>query len=395
MYYICFTQVLRFGALAVTCDEIRKIGLSHHMMRSVINKVLLITALLLSSFAGVRAQEVGHEGEEPKHSAQEKFNVGAMIMHHIKDEHGWEFAHGLTLHLPVILYSKDRGLEVFSSARLADGAVYNGYKQEHGKIHRFDAAGHVDHEAKIYDFSITKNVASLLLSVVILLVVFSAVSRGYAKNKGKAPSGIQSLLEPIILFVRDEIAKPSIGPKYGKYLPYLLTLFFFILVNNLLGLLPGAANLTGNIAVTLVLAVITFLIVTFSGNKHYWLHIVKPTGVPVALLPIMIPVEIVGVFMKPLSLMIRLFANITAGHIIILSLLGLIFMANHMGGMMTSISVSPVVLFFTLFLNIIELLVAFLQAFIFTLLTAMYIGSAVEDNHEADHGIGYDGAEAH
>ena len=155
--------------------------------------------------------------------------------------------------------------------------------------------------------------------------------------------------------------------------------------------MPGAANLTGNITVTLVLAVITFLIVTFSGNKHYWLHIVKPTGVPLALLPIMIPVEIVGVFMKPLSLMIRLFANITAGHIIILSLLGLIFMANHMGGMMTSLSISPVVLFFTLFLNMIELLVAFLQAFIFTLLTAMYIGSAVEDHHEADHGIGYEG----
>ena len=168
-------------------------------------------------------------------------------------------------------------------------------------------------------------------------LLFSAVSRGYAKNKGKAPSGIQSLLEPIILFVRDEIAKPSIGPKYTKYLPYLLTLFFFILVNNLLGLLPGAANLTGNITVTLVLAVITFLIVTFSGNKHYWMHILKPTGVPVALLPIMIPVEIVGVFMKPLSLMIRLFANITAGHIIILSLLGLIFMANNMGGMGTSL----------------------------------------------------------
>lgn len=355
-------------------------------MRSVINKILLSTALILSTLAISQAQEPGHEGEASGQKG--KFNVGDMIMHHIKDEHGWELAHGVTIPLPVILYSADRGVELFSSSRLADDQVYNGYKQEHGKIHRVDAAGKEVEEAKIYDFSITKNVASLLLSAVILLTLFPAVSRGYAQNKGKAPKGVQSLLEPIILFVRDEIARPSIGPKYVKFLPYLLTLFFFILVNNLLGLLPGAANLTGNIAVTLVLAVITFLIVSFSGNKHYWTHIVRPTGVPLALLPIMIPVEIIGLFMKPLSLMIRLFANITAGHIIILSLLGLIFLANNMGGMMTSVAISPVILLFTLFLSLIELLVAFLQAFIFTLLTAMYIGSAVEDNHEADHGIG-------
>ena len=356
------------------------------MIRSVINTFLLATALVLSAVAFSQAQEPGHEGEVP--GKKGKFNVGEMIMHHIKDEHGWELAHGVTIPLPVILYSADQGLEIFSSSRLAHDQIYNGYKQEHGKIHRVYAAGEEVEGAKVYDFSITKNVASLLLSAIILLTLFPAVSRGYARNKGKAPTGIQSFLEPIILFVRDEIAKPSIGPKYVKYLPYLLTLFFFILVNNLLGLLPGAANLTGNITVTLVLAVITFLIVSFSGNKHYWMHIVKPTGVPIALLPIMIPVEIVGLFMKPLSLMIRLFANITAGHIIILSLLGLIFMANNMGGAMTSVAISPVVLFFTLFLNLIELLVAFLQAFIFTLLTAMYIGSAVEDSHEADHGIG-------
>lgn len=354
-------------------------------MRLLLNRFLLATALILSSLSLTQAQEHTDDDHVPQvgsaPTAKGKFDVGNMIMHHIKDDYGWEFAHGVTLHLPVILYAPDRGLDVFSSARLVDGAVHDGYKKEHGKIHREDGG-------KLYNFSITKNVASLLLSAVIMLLLFTAVSRGYAKNRGKAPSGVQSLLEPIILFVRDEIAKPSIGPKYQKYLPYLLTLFFFILINNLLGLLPGSANLTGNITVTLVLAVITFLIVTFSGNKHYWMHILKPTGVPILLLPIMIPVEIVGVFMKPLSLMIRLFANITAGHIIILSLLGLIFMANTMGGMMTSLAISPVVLFFTLFLNVIEILVAFIQAFIFALLTAMYIGSAVEDHHEADHGIG-------
>ena len=355
-------------------------------MSSVFNKFLLVTALILSLLTISQAQETGHEGEVSGEKG--KFNVGDMIMHHIKDEHGWELAHGLTIPLPVILYSADQGLDVFSSSRLANNQVYNGYKQEHGKIHRVDANGKEAEGAKVYDFSITKNVASLLLSAIILLTLFPAVSRGYARNKGRAPTGVQSLLEPIILFVRDEIARPSIGPKYVKFLPYLLTLFFFILVNNLLGLLPGAANLTGNIAVTLVLAVITFLIVSFSGNKHYWLHIVKPTGVPWPLLIIMIPVEVIGLLMKPLSLMIRLFANITAGHIIILSLLSLIFLANSLGSATTSLAISPVVLVFTLFLSLIELLVAFLQAFIFTLLTAMYIGSAVEDNHEADHGIG-------
>ncbi len=363
------------------------------MMRLVIYKFLVATVLVLSALTTGLAQEPSHEGKAT--GEKKKFNVGDMIMHHVKDEHGWELAHGATIPLPVILYSADRGVELFSSARIAEGQTYNGYKQEHGKIHRVDAAGKELEGAKIYDFSITKNVASLLLSAVILLTLFPAVSRGYAQNRGKAPKGVQSLLEPIILFVRDEIAKPSIGPKYVKYLPYLLTLFFFILVNNLLGLLPGAANLTGNIAVTLVLAVITFLIVSFSGNKDYWMHILKPTGVPILLLPIMIPVEIIGLFMKPLSLMIRLFANITAGHIIILSLLSLIFLANSLSSATTSLAISPVVLAFTLFLSLIELLVAFLQAFIFTLLTAMYIGGAVEDHHEADHGIGYEESAAH
>ncbi len=360
------------------------------MMRLLIPRGLLIVALIISSFAGVWAQD-SPESHEAEAGKKEKFNVGEMIMHHIKDEHGWELGHGLKIPLPVILYTADRGIETFSSSKFDHDATHAGYKVFHGKIHRVTAAGEEEKGVKVYDFSITKNVASLLLSALILLLIFPAVSRGYAVNRGKAPKGLQSLLEPIILFVRDEIAKPNIGPRYERYLPYILTLFFFILVNNLLGLLPGAANLTGNITVTLVLAVITFLIVTFSGNKHYWMHIIKPTGVPWFVLPIMIPVEIVGVFMKPISLMVRLFANITAGHIIILSLLGLIFLANNLGGMMTSVSISPVVLLFTLFLSLIELLVAFLQAFIFTLLTSMYIGSAVEDHHEADHGIGYEG----
>ncbi|OIN58867.1 F0F1 ATP synthase subunit A [Arsenicibacter rosenii] len=367
------------------------------MIRSLLHKVLLVSALIISPFVSSYAQEHEHEGEATHqehhegnaHGAETKkegFNVGDMIMHHIRDDHGWEFAHGLKLPLPVILYSKDRGVEVFSSSKLDHDAIYNDYKLVHGKIHRVNAAGEEVHNAHVYDFSITKNVASLLLSAVLLLVIFSSVSKGYQQNRGKAPKGLQSFLEPIILFIRDEVVKPNIGPKYERYLPYLLTLFFFILVNNLLGLLPGAANLTGNIAVTMTLAVITFLIVNFSGNKHYWMHLVKPTGVPLALLPVMVPVEIVGVFMKPFSLMVRLFANITAGHIIILSLLGLIFIAKNLGGSGIASGISPLVAIFTIFMNLIELVVAFLQAFIFTLLSSMYIGSAIEEHHEADHG---------
>lgn len=318
-------------------------------------------------------QKIEHNLDE----AEEKFNIGQMIMHHIADSHEWEITHGVALPLPVILYSADRGLEVFSSSNFHnDHHEYNGYHLVHGDA---EVIKPVDESRVIYDFSITKNVASMMLSAVILILLFTSIGKTYKRNKGKAPKGLQSALELVILFVRDDVVKPNIGPKYEKYLPYMLTLFFFILVNNILGLLPGAANVTGNIAVTMTLAVITFVIVHWNANKHYYLHLLKPTGVPVALLPIMIPVEIIGVIMKPFSLMVRLFANMTAGHIILLSLFGLIFIFQ-------SFAVAPVISLFALFLNFIEIMVAFIQAFIFTLLTSMYIGSAIEDNHAADHG---------
>lgn len=315
------------------------------------------------------------EGNLKKH--EEEFNIGKMIMHHIADSHEWEFAHGVVLPLPVILYSADRGVEVFSSANFHnDHHEYNGYHLVHGDSEQILP---VDDSRVIYDFSITKNVASMLLSAVILLLVFNAVAKAYVSRKGKAPKGLQSALEVIIVFIRDEVVKPNIGPNYEKYLPYMLTLFFFILINNILGLLPGAANLTGNIAVTMTLAVITFIIVHINANGHYYKHLFKPTGVPAALLPVMVPVEIVGVFMKPFSLMVRLFANITAGHIILLSLFGLIFIFK-------SLAITPIISAFALFMNFIEIMVAFIQAFIFTLLSCMYIGSAIEESHEADHG---------
>ena len=207
-----------------------------------------------------------------------------------------------------------------------------------------------------------------------------SVARGYKKNAGKEPSGIQSFFEPIIVYVRDDMVKPNIGPKYEKYLPYLLTLFFFIWFGNMLGLLPAAANMTGNIAITLTLAIITFVITLFSGRKTYWMHILDPLGNSMPWLAkfplylILWPIEIIGIFTKPFSLMIRLFANITAGHIIILSILSLTFITQ-------SLAVGVLSALFASVMNLLELFVALLQAYVFTLLTAMYFGQAVEEHH--------------
>jgi F-type H+-transporting ATPase subunit a len=335
--------------------------------------------LFLSVFSSITfAQEHTGAGEEA-----EEFNFNEMIMHHVGDSHEWHLATightHVTIPLPVIIYSADQGIEVFSSGRFHnENLTYGDYKlDEHDHI--VSRSGR-----KFYDFSITKNVASLFLSSILLIGIFSSIAGSYAKNKGRAPKGIQSFFEPLIVFIRDDVAKPAIvgkdkhgRPKYEKYMPYLLTVFFFIWFNNLLGLMPGGANLTGNIAVTGILALFTLGITLFSSNKYYWQHIFATPGVPVWLLPIMVPVELIGIFTKPFSLMVRLFANITAGHIIILSLLGLIFIAKTA---LVSVAVIP----FALFMNLIELMVAILQAYIFTLLSAMYIGSAVEGHEDHD-----------
>jgi F-type H+-transporting ATPase subunit a len=237
------------------------------------------------------------------------------------------------------------------------------------------------------DISISKNVCSIFISIIILCWIFLSVAKSYKRNPNGAPKGFQNMLEVVILFVRNEIAIPLIGThKYKKYFPYLLTLFFFILVNNLMGLIPlfpGGANVTGNIAVTMTLALLTFFIVTFSSNKNYWIHIFNTPGVPWWLkfpLPLMPLIELVGVLTKPFVLMIRLFANITAGHILVLGFLGLIFIFGSMMPVLGLIA-SPVSIFFYLFMGLLELLVAFIQAFIFTLLTALYIGMAIEEEH--------------
>ena len=348
---------------------------------------IYITFLLLLLLAGTTLPAICQEFEE-KGESNEKFQANTFILEHIADSHEWHIltkknGESVAIYLPVILYSKDRGLNIFSSRRLAHGQEYKGFRIEEegdlkGKIVLVNEAGHVDEENIPLDLSMTKTVVGMLSAAIICLLLFLYLARSYKKTGISHPKGIQSFLEPIILFVRDDIAIPNLGHKYERYMPYLLTVFFFILINNLMGLVPFpppfGANVTGNIAITFTLATFTFLIIQFSGNKSYWRHIFATPGVPFWLLPVMIPVEIIGMFSKPFALMIRLFANILAGHIVVLSLIALIFIFD-------SLALAPVSIFFVVFMDCLELLVAFLQAYIFTLLSALFISMAVQEHH--------------
>jgi F-type H+-transporting ATPase subunit a len=330
-------------------------------------------------------------GQEVKEKTEGEgtFDASTFILDHIADSHEWHIltksnGENVAIYLPVILYSKEKGLDLFSSRQLAEGKVYKGYKLEEegelkGKIVSVNSEGVADEENIPLDFSMTKAVIGMLGAAIIGLVLFISLSRSYKKTGISHPKGMQGFLEPLILFVRDDIAIPNIGHhKYEKYMPYLLSVFFFILLNNLMGLIPFpppfGANVTGNIALTFTLALCTFLITQLSANKAHWRHVFAAPGVPWWLLPIMIPVELIGLISKPFALMIRLFANITAGHIIVLSLICLIFIFH-------SLSVAPVSVFFVLFMDCLELLVALLQAYIFTLLSSLFIGMAVQENH--------------
>lgn len=345
---------------------------------------VFLTFFTCKSFA-IQHEEHGANGAE-NHN-QEEFSPSEVILEHIADSHSWHLWGTTTLPLPVILYT-DKGFEVFSSAHFEHGhADYTGkyytYRLVKDKISIVGpgeeltaGANMLNMHKKLIDFSITKNVVSMWISFLLLIIIFFSVSAAYKKRVGKAPKGLQSFMEPIILFVRDDIARPNIGYKYQRFMPLLLTVFFFIWINNLIGLVPffpGGSNLTGNIAVTFVLSVITLIIVNVNGNRYYWKHIFAP-DVPVWLYPIMWPVELVGIISKPFALMIRLFANITAGHIIVLSLISLIFVFK-------SVAIAPVSVAFVVFMDVLELLVAALQAFIFTLLTALFIGTAIEEHH--------------
>ena len=332
---------------------------------------------------------------------EEEFNATEYILEHVSDSHEWHIltkkdGNHVAVPLPVILYSKHSGFHVFSSKKLAHGHKHLGFEMGHGtiqvenkdgelvekslsgKVVEVDEHGELVEAGLPLDFSITKNVFMMMLSVIILLWVFLSLARSYKKMGISEPKGLAGFIEPVIVFIEEDVAIPNIGEeKYYRYMPYLLTIFFFILLNNLMGLIPFfpfGANVTGNIALTMVLAVFTFFITTFSGNKSYWQHIFNTPGVPVWLAPIMIPVEIIGMFTKPFALMVRLFANITAGHIIVLSLISMIFIFK-------SIFMSVPSLVMVLFMDCIELLVAFLQAYIFTLLSALFIGLAMPEHH--------------
>jgi F-type H+-transporting ATPase subunit a len=340
-----------------------------------------------------------HNSHDEEHT--DEYNPSEVILHHIKDAHGWHIlttksGHHVSVPLPVILYSKHSGFHMFMSDKLAHGHNYRGFEIGHGTIELTNAEGksvkksvdgkilELDENGSLVeagfplDFSITKNVFMMFMSLLIMLVIFLSVAGAYRKRGINAPKGLQGFLEPLIVFVEEDIAMPNIGvDKYAKFVPFLLSLFFFILINNLLGLVPFfpfGANVTGNIGFTMTLAVFTLFVVNLNGNREYWRHIFVTPGVPVWLLPIMVPVELIGIIIKPFALMIRLFANITAGHIVILSLVSLIFIFK-------SVYMSLPSMVMVLFMNLLELLVAFLQAYIFTLLSSLFIGLAMPEHH--------------
>jgi F-type H+-transporting ATPase subunit a len=349
----------------------------------------VLIALFMTTFSAF-AGHGSENGEEKK-----AFNAGEMIMHHVMDNHEIHIG-PIHIPLPIILYSNETGfVGPFSSSKLHDGQNFKGFVMDHEKIFfvgeggiiSHDAEGHID-APKPLDLSITKTVFGMFLTMGLMLFVFVTAARGYKKRAMQAPKGVQAVVEPLIVFVRDEIAKPSIGKRYEKFLPYLLTIFFFIWIGNMLGLIPfiGGFNVTGNIAVAIVLALFTFIITSVNGNKDYWKHIYNTPGVPWWLkfpIPLMFFIEFLGFISKPVVLTLRLFANITAGHIIILSFVSLIFIFNDLFGAVGGYGVSILSVGFSIFMFAIEVLVAFLQAYVFTLLSALYFGSAVEEHDHA------------
>jgi F-type H+-transporting ATPase subunit a len=368
-------------------------------------------SLLLSS--SVFSQDQGPETEGSTKKEEKKgFDASEVIFGHVLDAHEFHFysyedkdgkEHEGSIPLPVILYSPQKGFSFFMFSKFNHGEnTYNGYglitnkkiEEEHldgtkytdGQIVAVDSNGQIDQSVQVYDFSLTRNVVQMIIALALLVWVMLSIAKRYKSGQGttSAPKGAQSLFEPVILFVQDDIAKPNLGSKYKKYLPYLLTVFFFILINNLVGLIPGTANVTGNIAFTFVLAIVAFIIIMFSTKSSFWSHTFWPPGVPLLVKFILIPVEIMGIFTKPIALMIRLFANMIAGHIIIICLISLIFI---FGAISTGLGwgFSPLSVGFTIFIYFIEVLIAFLQSYIFTALTAVFIGQGFEGGHDDHH----------
>ncbi|CDS92858.1 F0F1 ATP synthase subunit A [Sphingobacterium faecium] len=359
-----------------------------------VKKAFLFFAVILFTvnpfFA--KANEVS---EEPKSQDEE---IKSYIEHHLQDDHYFSLftdkEAGKTFGFPLPVILIDGGIKVFMSSAFdfgkqvveKDGQFYTLY---HGKIYKTDAAGTLNYDEhhhptnkKPLDFSITKNVFGLLLTTVILFWGFLGLAKTYKKGANNLPKGFGRVLEPMVLYVRDEMAIPNIGHRYREFMPYLLSVFFMILVLNLLGLTPLGFNVTGNITVTFCLAIFTFLFINLKANKDYWKHIFWMPGVPVPFKIALAPIEFLGLFTKPFSLMVRLFANITAGHTVVMGLIAVVYLLQEQLSVGGSIGVSMLL---TTFLMVVEILVAFLQAFIFTMLSSLFIGMAVEEHNEAHH----------
>lgn len=343
--------------------------------------------------------EIAHvEGAEGGHEEKKGINITELVFGHVSDSHEWhlfslEGEHGheteVAMPLPVIVYRPGKGLSVFSYSKFHGGwyldeagnhisnTSYDGLYVEKNMKEKIKS----EDGSPVYDFSITKNVLSMMFSVVIILMLMTSAAKKYKKGVIEAPKGFQNALEVAIIFIRDEVAKPNLGKGFAKFMPMLLTIFFFIWVNNLLGLLPGGANLTGNVAVTFCLAMISFIVMIIRANSHFWGHLLNPPGVPTGVKFLLVPIEVISLFIKPVALTIRLFANILAGHIVILCVISMIFIFGALSKG-AGIGFVPVSLAFSLFMFMLELLVAAIQAFIFTNLTAVFLGQAIEEGHE-------------
>jgi F-type H+-transporting ATPase subunit a len=434
----CFLLLLALSAMVIFPAGIK--AQDQHAQEN--SQVQETTAQTESTGAGHEAEmhaEEAHACHFHSDADETEYDPTNTAFHHIADANVYSIG-SFNFPLPCILYAKGHGLDIFSSSRFeferfGHGEGHKAYQQyvlDEGTVKRVKdssfPSGSVDIEGfhreeimvegtkkvnvyicqagqqylvepqstadgglfgggitSFYDFSLTKNVVSMILISMLLLWAFSRIAKAYRTRGNMAPSGLQSFIEPIFLFIQDEVAKPFLGPKWEKFLPLLMSLFFFILGLNLFSQIPifGGSNVTGNLAVTAVLALITFVVVSINGNKNYWSHIAWMPGVPAVIkILILTPVEILGIFIKPFTLMLRLFANITAGHIVVLSFVGLIFIFGKMGtNLGGSIGGAVISIPLTMFIMAIELLVAFIQAYVFTLLTASYIGAATEEAH--------------
>lgn len=339
----------------------------------------------------VKTEEVSHE-ESHAEPTDKKAKIKEFINHHLLDSHSFNFNANEETNehygfpLPIILW--DNGFQVFSSSKFHNGeevAENNGnyYVLHHEKIYKTDISGELTEShghptnARPLDLSITKSVLGIIGIALLMFFMFTSLAKSYAKNGGIS-KGVGRIFEPLVLYIRDEMAIPNIGEKnYKKYMSYLLTVFFFIFFLNLLGLTPFGFNITGNIAITFSLAILTYLITTFTANKHYWKHMLWMPGVPVLLKPFLALIELLGTIIKPFSLMIRLYANMLAGHVVLMSIIALMFFFKSWIG-------SPLSLALAFFLSILEILVAFLQAYIFTMLTSLYFGAGNEEHHHEE-----------